>query len=198
MSRVDNIINGVRTSGTVNANEKKKSRVASIIEAASNGNLNTGVDNSYIQSFVKDANDLLSSTSKGYKDIGYSNASSFYDDYTLKSDELRKQANTIRAYLNSNRNNIDENTYNTLMDSLDNFERGRTNWWNQLRNASEFYSQFDSEDAYNSWYEDYTEKQKVLGADDFEENSKYVSTKSDNWWKDLTSQYGMGFDDLTY
>ncbi len=38
----------------------------------------------------------------------------------------------------------------------------------------------------------------VLNAEDFEENSQYVSTKSDKWYGRLTSQYGMGYDDLTY
>ena len=33
---------------------------------------------------------------------------------------------------------------------------------------------------------------------DFASKSGYVSTKSDNWWSELTSQYGLGYDDLTY
>ena len=41
-------------------------------------------------------------------------------------------------------------------------------------------------------YKDYLE------ADDFEEKSQYVSTKSEGLWDKLTSQYGMGYEDLTY
>lgn len=41
-------------------------------------------------------------------------------------------------------------------------------------------------------YRDYTEKE------DFEELSQYNSTKSDKWHANLTTQYGMGYDDLTY
>ena len=38
----------------------------------------------------------------------------------------------------------------------------------------------------------------VSGNDDFKEHSGYSSTKSDGWLSELTSQYGMGYDDLTY
>ena len=38
----------------------------------------------------------------------------------------------------------------------------------------------------------------ALSAEDFDTSSQYVSTKSDNKWAELKSQYGMGYDDLTY
>lgn len=41
-------------------------------------------------------------------------------------------------------------------------------------------------------YKDYME------AEDFEETSQYVSTKNDGFGSKLTSQYGMGYDDVTY
>ena len=34
--------------------------------------------------------------------------------------------------------------------------------------------------------------------EDFDTYSRYVSTKSDGWWDNLRSQYGMGYDDLKY
>ena len=38
----------------------------------------------------------------------------------------------------------------------------------------------------------------VVDSADFDANNDYVSTKSDNWWSKLTSDYGMGYEDLTY
>lgn len=38
----------------------------------------------------------------------------------------------------------------------------------------------------------------VINNDDFKENSGYVSTKADGVWSRLTSDFGMGYDDLTY
>lgn len=144
MSRIDDIINGVKNSGI----EKKKSRVESIIENSSNGNIDTGVDDEYVNSFISDANDFFSNLGTNYKDIGYSNISSYLDDFESKSSELGKRANTIRAYLNSNKNSLDENTYKSLMDSLDIVDRNRKSVWNQLRSTAQFYSQWKSEDEY--------------------------------------------------
>ena len=38
----------------------------------------------------------------------------------------------------------------------------------------------------------------VTANEDFDTYSRYVSTKSDGWWDNLRSQYGMGYDDLKY
>ena len=38
----------------------------------------------------------------------------------------------------------------------------------------------------------------VINNDDFKENSGYTSTKTDDRWSKLTSDFGMGYDDLTY
>ena len=38
----------------------------------------------------------------------------------------------------------------------------------------------------------------AVNAEDFAEQSQYQSTKSDGWWDKLWSDYGLGYDDLTY
>ena len=38
----------------------------------------------------------------------------------------------------------------------------------------------------------------VSGNADFTDHNGYVSTKADSIWADMTSQYGLGYDDLTY
>ena len=145
MSRVDDIINGVRKNGT----EKKKSRVESIIESSSNGNIKTGVDEKYINTFLNDANDYFTSVNNDSKNIGYNNASTLYDDYSTKSSELRSRANTIRAFLNSNKGNLDEETYNGIISTLDRFDRNSNSVSNQLRNTANYYSKWESEEEYN-------------------------------------------------
>ena len=147
MSRVDDIISSIGNNGT----EKKKSRVESIIENSSNGNLKTGVDKNYINSFAKDTNDFLSNFNNDLKDIGFNNASSYYDTFVSKSGELAKRAKTIQAYLNSNKNNLDEETYNSLMDSLNSFYRTRDSIVYQLGSTSQYYSQWDTEDEYKEY-----------------------------------------------
>ena len=40
--------------------------------------------------------------------------------------------------------------------------------------------------------------EEAEGAADFSSASQYAGTRSDDFWSKLTSQYGMGYDDLTY
>ena len=42
------------------------------------------------------------------------------------------------------------------------------------------------------------EIENIVNSDDFASKSGYASTKADNWWKKVTSSYGLGYDDLTY
>ena len=161
MSRVDDIISSIGNNGT----EKKKSRVESIIENSSNGNLKTGVDKNYINSFAKDTNDFLSNFNNDLKDIGFNNASSYYDTFVSKSGELAKRAKTIQAYLNSNKNNLDEETYNSLMDSLNSFYRTRDSIVYQLGSTSQYYSQWDTEDEYKEYQKQQEEYEALLKFD---------------------------------
>jgi hypothetical protein len=144
MSRIDDIISGVRKNGT----EKKKSRVDTIIEN-SNGNLNTGVDEKYINTFLSDANDYFKSAGNDFKTIGYGNASSLYDNYSSKGLELGRRANTIRAYLNSNKGRLDEDAYNEMMSTLNRIDRDSENISKQLRRSSEYFRKWETEEDYN-------------------------------------------------
>ena len=150
MSRVDDIIRDVKKRGV----KKEESRVDSIIKKTSNGNLKTDVNEDYINTFFRDVENYFSNANTDSKNIGYSNASSYYDKYSSMGDGLRKRANAIRAYANSNKNNIEEDFYKSLISSLDSFDRSRGSLTTQLRRNSEFYSKFKTEDEYKKAVED--------------------------------------------
>lgn len=96
------------------------------------------------------------------------------------------------------------------------------------KGISDYFSQWDTEDAYNAWNQresfinsyledpqkatatmDYqkdwlkeaelrAETRRVLGSEDFGENSKYASTEADDLWEKMWSTYGLGYNDLAY
>ena len=146
MSRVDDIINSVKKSGT----EKKKSRVETIIENSSKGNLNTGVDQKYIDTFVKDANDFLTTASKDYDSIGWATASSSYDSRNTSWKDLNTRANTIDAWLNTNRNNLDSEIYDSFKKTLDDIRRNGSSVVGYFKKASDLSSKFETEEDYNN------------------------------------------------
>lgn len=161
MSRVDDIINGVKKNGT----QKKKSRVESIIESSSKGNLKTGVDESFINSFLSDAKDYLSNVGKDAENIGYKNASSLYDDYSSKGYELGKRADKIRAHLNSNKGNLDNEAYESLISTLDTFDKNHDTTSAYLKRASDHYSRWETEEEYNEAVKAEEERNKKANLD---------------------------------
>ena len=110
---------------------------------------------------------------------------------------------------------------NAWADTISQMETG-------YKGISDYYSQWDTEDAYNAWYQresfinsyledpqkatakkDYqndwlkeaelrAETRRVLGSENFADNSKYASTKSDDLWEKMWSAYGLGYNDLAY
>lgn len=110
---------------------------------------------------------------------------------------------------------------NTWADTISQMETG-------YKGLSDYFSQWDTEDAYNAWHQresfinsyledpqkatatmDYqkdwlkeaelrAETRRVLGSEDFGENSKYASTEADDLWEKMWSTYGLGYNDLAY
>ena len=152
------------------------------------------------------------------------NSSNWYDDNQYKSWEenftrLLGQADSWRKQYAGNREAV------SYIDSLvEELVKAKSYSFN----TRQYYSQWDTADAYNSWYQkesfiseylndpqkavstlDYqtdwlkeaearAEKNRILSAEDFAANSQYVSTKEDDWWSKMWSQYGLGYGDLTY
>ena len=153
------------------------------------------VDRSFIDSFLADANTFLTTAEKDYGGVGWSTASSLYDSRNSSLQDLNERANTINAWLFQNRKRIDGETYRSLSDALDSYRSNASSVLDSFKGARDYYAQWDTEDAYNSWYEGYKAQQDILNADDFEyysqiganiENPTYAQADgSDNFlgWK---------------
>ena len=157
------------------------------------------VDQKYIDSFMSDAKTFFTTAAEDYGGIGWSNASSYYDSRNATWQDLNTRADTIGAWLYKNRNSIDIEEYDSLNKSLDTIRGDASSVLDSFKSAVDYYSQWATEDEYNSWYEEYKrkedEKQAILGAWDFEhysqiganiENPTYAQANgSDNFlgWK---------------
>ena len=113
------------------------------------------VDQKYIDTFISDATNFFSSAEKSYSSLGYSNSSETYDTISNSWKDLDTRRNTIRAWLYKNRSNIDEETYNNVSKSLDSFNNDAQSIISSFEKALNEYSQFETEDAYNEYYNRY-------------------------------------------
>ena len=207
-------------------NERKKKQQGSTSKKSSSGGLIAelelrkkyqslpvdDVDDKYINSFISDSNRFFGGFNDG--SVSYSGAVSTVGDLGTRLD-------TIEGWLYQNRNSLDEETYSSLSSAVEELK-------GSIGGIKKYYSQWDSEDSYNSWKnrEDFisayladpekatatfeydndwlkeaqhrAEKATVMGAEDFQDNSKYKSTELDHWWDRAWSQYSMGYGDLAY
>ena len=136
----------------------------------------SGVDQKYIDSFIKDSNAFLTTAEKDHGGLGWGTASSAYESRNTTWQDLNARADTIGAWLYKNRDSIDRETYDSLNTSLEDIRRSGSSVMDAFKNAMDYYSQWDTEDAYNAWYAEEQrkeeEKKAVLGASDFEQYSQ--------------------------
>jgi len=125
----------------INDEETKKKKKFQDIKAS---DYDYGVDSDYINTFLKDSEKFISSSQDDYKNINYKTAESIYKAKKDKNSDLKFRANTIKAYLNANRDNIDSSYSEGLMKYLDSFNRESDNISNSYRKA---FDSFNSDEA---------------------------------------------------
>lgn len=136
----------------------------------------SGVDQKYIDSFIKDSNAFLTTAEKDHGGLGWGTASSAYESRNTTWQDLNARADTIGAWLYKNRDSIDRDTYDSLNTSLEDIRRSGSSVMDAFKNAMDYYSQWDTEDAYNAWYAEEqrkeAERQAIISSEDFSEYSQ--------------------------
>ena len=131
----------------------------------------SSVDQKYIDSFRSDSNSFLTTAEEDYGGVGWANASSSYESKNSTWQDLSARADAIGAWLYKNRNSLNSDEYKTLSDELYGFRSSGSAIMDKFKGAVDHYSQWETEDEYNKWYEEEQKKQAVLGAEDFDEYS---------------------------
>ena len=197
------------------------------------------VDNTYIDSFLKDAGSFMTDSKKELDGLSWAGSmdSTARENRYGRMQDLGYRAKLIGHYLENNKGSLDQDTYSQLSQALGQYQTGFTQVDDAFKEANKIYSQFRSEEEYQTavrysgynqkysgkTYEDIQEAlglledgeekdwlrwhqldtssadtYQAMGAEDFQDYSKYTSTKTDNLWEKAWSQYSMGYGDLTY
>ena len=136
--------------------KKTSSGSSSYTDIAKKYGVSYDVDDDYLKSFLSDVNSF-SSTDR----------SSWYS--TWNKLDLGSRATTVRGWLNHNKKNYDEETYNSLSDMVDSYVR-----------LNSHFSQFEDEDAYKKWNEENKKREEMLS---------YDSKAGEAYIKDLETNY---------
>ena len=156
------------------------------------GVTNHEVNEDFINTFISDANNFLSSAEKEYGSIGWSSASSIYDSRLNSWNDLYSRSTSIRRWLDNNKGNIDVDTYNGLMSNLDDIIKSSSSVLDGFKGAKDYYGQWDTEDAYNTWYEGYKAQQEILNAEDFEHYSQIGANIENPTYSEATGWLSVG------
>jgi len=108
------------------------------------------VDQNYIQSLFEEYNKSASSAEGDYNNIGYNNASSIYDSYRKRNEDIVSRAETIRKFIDGNKVNMRGEDYKSLVDSIDQVLKNHEDITNMFKQHSDFAGQYETEHHYNA------------------------------------------------
>ena len=109
------------------------------------------VDDDFITVYLSDASKYLNQAKSKYEGIGYSNASDTWQENIKASNNLIARGNSIRDYLLKNKSSIDEKAYESLMKQIISIKDALGGYTSALTDARQYYSQWKTEDEYNTW-----------------------------------------------
>ena len=156
------------------------------------------IDQDYINTFIKDANSYFGSAEEDYKNVGYKNASLSYITRRSTWDDLDVRASNIGRWLEQNKDRIDEKTYTSLSDTLSSFKDGASSVLTGFRDASKYYSQWETEEDYNKAVAEAEEydKKKNLDLDAYQKETERLKAELEK--ADPTGWLSYGADDNEY
>lgn len=163
----------------------------------------SGVNDSYISSFISDSEKFLGSAHDIYSNLGYSNASSSYDTVSNTWKDLDTRRKTIEGWLYKNRNVLSDEKRDSVAKSLYGFATNAESIIKSFEDALNEYSQFESEDAYNEYTNHYKKYGELANSADAATGfQKYLDDKEAStqaavqaeedkaWWEKLLGYLG--------
>lgn len=107
------------------------------------------VNDDYIKSFMADSQKYFDDAQGMYDAINWGNASTTYDERNASWQALAERANKVGAYYYRNRKKY--KNYDDIASSIDEILSGGANQLTSFSNLKDYYSQWDSQEAYDTW-----------------------------------------------
>ena len=150
---------------------------------------NVTVDDNYINTFITDSRSYLDSMKTDYEGMNWSNSKSVYDQRKTSTYDLRSRSFNIQRYLNDNKDRIDEDTYTSLMSYLNDFDSAAHEGLSSFYKASNSYSKYDSQEAYDKAVAQYKDDQALLylDLDAYQREIDTVKADKQAWLQKVTT-----------
>ena len=186
MGLIDELNERRKKNNSTSEGTPKKSLTAELEERKKYQSINTdNVDQKYIDSFLKEASAFLTTAEEDYGGLGWGNAPSSYESRNTSWQALSTRADTVGAWLYKNRDRIGSDTYNDLYEYIDSFRSGGSSVLNSFKGAVDYYSQWETEDEYNKWYEAINSGKGEQGWQKYLADVEAANSASETpWWQE--------------
>ena len=134
-----------------------------LVRASRAGDEVQNVDENYINSFITDSNNFFTTSQTDYGTVGWGNAKELAQQRYTDVNNLDRRYWAIGRWAEANRDKLTEDGYNQIIGILNNYKSGKGNVLKAYNDAVVHYSQWDSEEAYNTDKQNYEWSQKYQG-----------------------------------
>lgn len=108
------------------------------------------VDNAFLQKLQTDAKSFFDTGIKSIQDIAYGSGRRMYDDRASTIDDIRSRSNSAMSYLLDNREAIGEDNYRSARELIKSIQDDLNTYERSYKGIQKHFSQWDTEDAYNT------------------------------------------------
>lgn len=160
--------------------------------------LRSNVDDDYIKSYTDFYNSNFGNAHSDLGKVNYGNSKQTLDSYTNKYGELNSRYSNIRGYLNSNKANMDEDTFNKVYSMINDTRDNASKITGAFRDRNNYFSRWQTQEDYDKYVEDQNTYNRRLNMDLGAENAEVqrLSDLYEGAKKSLSeSKYRVKYDD---
>ena len=109
------------------------------------------IDEDEISNLERDYAIFRKAATQEYSKVGYNDANKKSEYYSKMASGLRKRAEKVNAYLNRNKDSIDEEKRKSITNYVNSLIFDTGDIANNYSDKAKYFSKWDSEESYNSW-----------------------------------------------
>ncbi len=155
------------------------------LRSESKENYTYEVDNDYINSFLKDSETYFTDAQSRFDNMTVDDAKGSAANFYKSGNSTRMKADTIRAYINYNKDKLGEDAYKSLDEALKLYDSNYNEVYKAFKDKEDLMSQYSSQEDYDAALKEYLEQQ---------DEEKKIQAKIDSgeaakgWEKYITDQ----------
>ena len=133
--------------------------------------------------YISNAQDRFSAGNDTFR----TDSSDWLTTVTTQNENFKKEAESIKTVLGQYREFLGNEYVTSVIKALNGNLNAQESVLNAAKQDEKYWSQWESEDSYNSWYQRQKEFDSILNADDFAEAFAAGESKKEReaWWKGI-------------